>query len=159
MNQNAKSSPSDSGAGLGQSLGSAFFVRLFKPQFALLVELGQKCQTVRPVPKRTPKPGDRISLRCWTDKPYRSKQRVLRESVISGVKKFRLRQLSGKMCMSIDDWPLSEWDAEGFARADGFTSLPEMAEWFQNTHGLPFEGIVIYWQNATDERRLPEERL
>lgn len=51
----------------------ASFVRMFKPHFALLVESGAKAQTVRPTPKRMPKPGDRISLRCWSGAPYRSK--------------------------------------------------------------------------------------
>ena len=41
-------------------------VKLFKPQFSPLVESGLKLQTVRPTPKRMPKPGDRISLREWT---------------------------------------------------------------------------------------------
>lgn len=34
------------------------FVRLFHPRFAGLVESGAKLQTVRPSPKRMPKPGD-----------------------------------------------------------------------------------------------------
>ena len=130
----------------------AKFVRLFQPKFAVLVELGQKCQTVRPTPKRMPKPGDLISLRAWTGAPYRSKQLVLREAVIVRVAQFRLRELSGKMCVSLDEWPLSAWDAEGFARADGFTSMPEMADWFRATHGLPFEGIVIYWSKGPTYR-------
>lgn len=48
------------------------YVRMFKPQFAPLVESGKKLQTVRPTPKRMPKPGDKISLREWTGLPYRS---------------------------------------------------------------------------------------
>ena len=40
------------------------FVRMFKPQFAGLVERGENLQTVRPIPKRMPKPGDKISLRA-----------------------------------------------------------------------------------------------
>lgn len=61
------------------------FVRLFQPRFAALVESGAKCQTVRPVPKRMPRPGDTLSLRCWVGAPYRSKQRVLREAVVERV--------------------------------------------------------------------------
>ena len=40
----------------------ASFVWMFKPQFAGLVERGEKLQTVRPPPKRMPKSGDKISL-------------------------------------------------------------------------------------------------
>jgi hypothetical protein len=58
---------------------------MFKPQFADLVEAGTKLQTVRPVPSRLPGPGDTISLRTWTGKPYRSKMRLLREARIKEV--------------------------------------------------------------------------
>ena len=125
----------------------AKFVRMFAAQFATMVESGTKIQTVRPTPKRMPKVGDKISLRCWTGKPYRSKQRVLQSADISRVAQFRLLELSKKMCVSIDECPLSDWDAEEFARADGFASLTEMAQWFRSANGLPFEGIVIYWSN------------
>ena len=111
-------------------------VRMFKPQFARLVESGAKCQTVRPTPKRMPKPGDRISLRMWTGKPYRSKQRVLRESVIAAVEPFDLDAMRL--------WRESDRDA--FARADGFGDWPEMLQWFISTHGYPFKGVVIFWQ-------------
>ena len=28
---------------------------------------------------------------------------------------------------------------------DGFDSFAEMLEWFEKTHGLPFEGQLIQW--------------
>ena len=37
--------------------------------------------------------------------------------------------------------------ADRFARADGFTDWNEMREWFKAEHGLPFDGVVLYWQN------------
>jgi len=140
-NQNA-----DAAEGFSASPGRASFVRLFKPQFAALVEAGTKLQTVRPTPKRMPKAGDTISLRCWTDKPYRSKQRVLMKSTITRVDTFsidtfptmRINELGLKYRRVCDD----------FARADGFSDYPELLEWFRSTHGLPFEGIVIHWHNA-----------
>lgn len=57
----------------------------FKARFTELVASGAKRQTIRPTPKRMPKPGDWISLRCWTGRPYWSKQRVLRDAVIAVV--------------------------------------------------------------------------
>lgn len=122
------------------------FVRMFKPQFAGLVERGEKTQTVRPTPKRMPRPGDRISLRCWTGKPYRSKQRVLMESTITRVETIRI-SAAGIMLLGGGLLASRTMDDE-FARADGFDHFPEMADWFQQTHGLPFDGIVIHWQNA-----------
>ena len=119
------------------------FVRMFKPQFAGMVDTGNKRQTVRPIPKRMPKPGDRISLRCWTDKPYRSKQRVLRDSVVSEVQLIRIEDHA----ITIDGRSLSEREIRDFARADGFNTDRGMIEWFATTHGLPFDGVVIHWHN------------
>jgi hypothetical protein len=119
------------------------FVRMFKPQFAGLVERGEKLQTVRLTPKRMPMPGDRISLRAWTGAPYRSKQRVLREATITKVDTFSIDTFP---TMRINDIRLKYRSAcDEFARADGFEDYPALLEWFRNQHGLPFEGIVIYW--------------
>lgn len=123
---------------------------MFKPRFAAMVERGEKLQTVRPVPKRMPKPGDKISLRAWTEKPYRSKHRVLRDAVITSVYRItiedpmRTRETWGLkkdgICMSLEA-------CKEFAKADGFTTMHEMLQWFHTTHGLPFEGIAIHWHN------------
>lgn len=128
------------------------FVRMFKPQFAPLVEAGTKLQTVRPTPKRVPQAGDRISLRAWTGKPYRSKQRVLRESIIEKVEPIRITTAG----IYVSERPLGLDTEQRFARADGFRSWVEMREWFENTHGLPFEGIIIYWSNVPHHPRQPE---
>jgi hypothetical protein len=122
------------------------FVRMFKPQFAGLVEAGTKVQTVRPTPKRMPEAGDKISLRCWVDKPYRSKQRVLREAVITRVDAFSIDCFP---TLRINDLGLkTRRECDEFARADGFEDYPALLEWFRDTHGLPFEGVVIYWSNV-----------
>ena len=34
---------------------------------------------------------------------------------------------------------------EDWARMDGFASWPEMRDWFDQTHGLPFTGTLIRW--------------
>jgi len=136
----------------------ASFVRMFKPRFAPLVERGEKLQTVRPTPQRMPKPGDKISLRCWTDKPYRSKQRVLRDAIISSVTRceirndgIMLRDTSGGFLN--EDWlGLLDGSADKFAVADGFSSFHEMADWFDLTHGLPFAGVLICWQNDVETK-------
>jgi hypothetical protein len=132
----------------GRTRGSAprSFVRLFKPRFAALVEAGTKTQTVRPTPKRMPKPGDIISLRTWTGKPYRSKQRTLRESVITRV---ALMRIDAKRYIWTQVNPL-KWQTEDstFARLDGFADEAEMCDWFAHEHGLPFAGVLICWQNT-----------
>lgn len=132
----------------GCARSRAHFVRLFKPQFAPLVENGTKLQTVRPTPKRLPQPGDTISLRCWTGAPYRSKQRVLREAIIDRVRKIEIDSYA----VTIDGVRLHHLDEEDFAMADGFSSVVEMTDWFRNTHGLPFSGIVLSWHNMEGSR-------
>ncbi len=106
-------------------------VILFQDRFAELVRTGEKIQTIRK--KARCKPGDDLSLRRWTGKPYRSKQETLRNAVCAGVEAVR-----------VTEGPTSK-DKELFAQADGFESLAEMQDWFRKTHGLPFEGEKIVW--------------
>lgn len=114
------------------------FVRMFKPQFAPLVESGKKRQTVRPTPSRMPKVGDYLSCREWTAKPYRSKQRVLLEALITKVSDVTITE-TGVILNSYAE------PCDAFAVADGFSDFLEMRDWFKETHGLPFEGILIEW--------------
>jgi len=52
----------------------------------------------------------------WSELPYRSPQVELGRGIIT--------------------------DAE----ADGFTGLKEFVDWFDQTHGLPFTGVLIKWR-------------
>jgi len=149
-------------AGLARPGGSANFVRMFKPRFAKLVKAGKKLQTIRPLPKRIPRRGDTLSLRRWKGKPYRSRQIILRESTVDRIEVCRIQEegiyappgdgsllaISGvKYILYKDD------SANRFARADGFKDWNEMREWFRTEHGLPFDGVIIFWQNAPHEPR------
>jgi hypothetical protein len=51
-----------------------------------------------------------------------------------------LLHIMGEKMMALTGEPL-----EKFARADGFTGWPEMRDWFTAEHGLPFDGVVLYW--------------
>jgi hypothetical protein len=55
-------------------------VYMFQDRFSELVRDGSKRQTIRKGLPRC-KPGDTMSLRRWTGKPYRSKQEELRVAV------------------------------------------------------------------------------
>jgi len=115
-------------------------VLMCQPRFAPRVRDGTKTQTDRPPRKRPVKVGDRLSLRMWTGRPYRSKQQVLREAVCVGVDPVRIATngiARGEFFFSLP---------HAFARADGFADWPDMRDWFQVTHGLPFEGVVISWK-------------
>lgn len=132
------------------------FVRTFQPRFARLVKDGAKKQTIRRVPKRMPRPGDILDAREWTGSPYRSPQRKLGEFSITDVCPCHLAEYgicmkppNGSM-LQVLSVPIMtfEWvDADRFAKDDGFVNWEEMRDWFGETHGFPFEGIVIYWRN------------
>ena len=117
-------------------------VKLFKPQFAGIVERGEKLQTIRPTPKRLPKIGDEVSLRTWTGKPYRSKQRILGTGIIDGIHTVRI----DSDLLVFDGRKIGSGMREKFAEADGFSGWPTMEEWFRAEHGLPFQGIAIFWK-------------
>lgn len=122
-------------------------VLMFQPQFADKVESGQKRQTIRPRRNRPIKVGDKLSLRKWSGKAYRSKQVVLRESECVGVSSVKLWLGSlGHYWALVDGISLTAREIETFAVNDGFQNAVAMAEWFDGVHGLPFEGDLIQWE-------------
>jgi len=130
-------------------------VVMFKPQFAPLVEAGTKRQTIRPTPKRPIPVGRMLSLREWRGKPYRSKHRLLREARCTRVCSVRLghnRARNGPedrsgMMVAGRELVTRRHDDEcyAFAKADGFACMYDMLRWFEKTHGLPFEGVLLKW--------------
>lgn len=114
---------------------------MFQPRFARLVETGKKRQTVRKTPKRMPKKGDTVSLREWTGKPYRSKQRELMEATLVNVHTVEI----GDYELTIDGQWMSAEKRDRFARADGFDDWEDLQCWFEETHELPFKGICLFW--------------
>jgi hypothetical protein len=121
----------------------------FKEQFADAVEHGEKRQTVR-APRKDGRPhckvGDVISL--YTG--MRTKQcRLLGKARVTHIDQIKIEatsmELNGRLlfsCLHDRDAPLTDNE---FAEADGFDSFMDMANWFDQVHGLPFEGVVIYW--------------
>lgn len=110
----------------------------FDEQFADDVENGIKTRTVRSKPYC--KPGDKLSLVTGLGGPH---YRQLAEAVCTAVT---------PVTMDVDRMNLNGKDLEqgtedeDFARADGFAEFLEMANWFDNQYGLPFEGFVIEWR-------------
>ena len=121
-------------------------VIMYQPKFAGKVERRTKRQTVRPKRKREIKPGDFLSHRKWLDKPYRSKQVVLVEAFCISAEDIELEIVDGMYMIKVGREYLYENQGIEFARADGFTTITEMFNWFEVTHGLPFRnGVVIKW--------------
>ena len=120
-------------------------VILFQPQFAELVRAGTKTQTIRRTARC--KPGDTLSLRRWTGKPYRSKQQTLCVATCANVHTVLIQPDR----IDIDGVPISQNGEDALARADGFRNVGEMLHWFGTTHGFPFKGEIIEWSNMTHE--------
>lgn len=124
----------------------------FQAQFAEAVEYGYKLQTIRadrkdgrPHAKR----GDTVKL--FTG--MRSKAcRLLRTATVTHTARIRIKGtemfLNNHRLPSIIYDRNCETTDDEFAVADGFESFMDMADWFGRTHGLPFEGTVIYWSEA-----------
>lgn len=123
------------------------FVRMFKPRFGALVRDGKKLQTIRPMPKRMPQPGDIIDCRMWEDVPYKSKQRKISEHRITEVHCIDIFETT----IDLDGEQLFPQEADALAKSDGFVLFEEMIGFFIAQHGLPlngkpFTGILIKWE-------------
>ena len=113
----------------------------FKKQFADKVESGEKKQTIRPVGKRRhAKVGDALQLytgqRSTSCRKLRDAVCVFTASVRIDTDKFTSRSPF-----------VAQYDGvDGIAKADGFESWEAMRDWFDEQHGLPFEGVLIMWE-------------
>ena len=112
-------------------------VIMFQDRFAAKVIAGVKVQTIRLTARC--KPGDTLSLRRWTGKPYRSKQEVLQEVVCKAVTAIKINEYGADLGDVFIHCPVT------LARDDGFESWHAMRDWFEDVHGLPFSGYVIEW--------------
>jgi hypothetical protein len=117
-------------------------ILIFTPEFEAAIRAGVKNMTIRPVPRRPLQPGDDLSLRAWSGRPYRSKQRVLGDVPCVAVLPVRL--VDDDVKLAGRSLPYAE--AHRFACNDGFMSVGQMLDWFDALHGLPFEGVAICWR-------------
>lgn len=115
-------------------------VIMFQPQFVPQIEAGTKRSTIRP--RARCKPGDELSLRQWTGKPYRSKQReIMCRPRCKAVNDIRINNGT----VSVNGMVLHGKEESELARCDGFADFVAMRDWFEKTHGLPFSGELIEW--------------
>jgi hypothetical protein len=125
-------------------------VFLFQEQFHPMILDGTKPHTIRKTARCAP--GDALSLRRWTGRPYRSKQAVLMDAVCKSVQPIcighaLMPEIKGVL-VSVNGFLLSGNGIAALARADGFKCATDMLSWFDETHGLPFEGFLIEWEPA-----------
>lgn len=105
------------------------------------VESGECRQTIRAYRKdgRDPRPGETL-YHFWgmrTKKCRRLLVAVCTEVIPIQIVSKHLIRLNGK--------PLDLGDRIHLAGLDGFALLSEMFAWFEEHHGLPFDGLVIRW--------------
>lgn len=121
-------------------------VIMFNSQFAHAVESGQKVQTIRSPFRRPIEVGDLLSLRTWTGKAYRSKQRIL----ISDAVCVDVAVVSITPEALIYKGHILSWQtrfAEKFAQHDGFLDgTGALRNYLEDTYGLPFAGVCIKWK-------------
>lgn len=121
-------------------------VLMFQPQFAPLVESGDKPHTIRPARKRLIRVGDRLSLRRWSGVAYRSKQVILRETRCKSLSAVYINETFQEIIFVVNGERLNQEQWVKLARDDGFACTTDMLDWFRKTHGLPFNGILITWE-------------
>lgn len=117
----------------------------FQSRFAALVERGDKRQTIRAkrMNGRDPKPGDTLYLYTGMRQKW---CRKLGESDVRMVTPFEIvitPDGGAYWVMAEDVMTIDEMDQ--LAIADGFGGWGEMSTWFEQTHGLPFSGVMIEW--------------
>lgn len=113
----------------------------FKKQFAPAVESWDKTQTIRAKRKdgRDPKAGDQLYL--YTG--MRTKAcRKLGQTVCKETKQCTIKE---NLAIYIGTHCLTVGEEEQFARDDGFKTRGEFLNFFRETHGLPFYGLLIKW--------------
>lgn len=113
----------------------------FQPGFADAVESGKKRQTIRAYRKDGRQPcfvRDRLTL--YTG--MRTKEcRKLGEALCTAVQTVQLDADH----LIINGTIAGDRKREKLAREDGFLSFKDMRDWFEKTHGLPFNGYLIKW--------------
>lgn len=125
-----------------KTLPGKHFVKTFEPRFVDAIRNGSKTQTIRPVPKRKISPGDFLSLRRWSGRPYFSKMDNIGKATVVKVCRIEICDLYG---VTIDGVGIGA-RVDEFARQDGFKNWADMLEFFDAHYDLPFRGILIRWE-------------
>ena len=113
---------------------------MFRREFVPLILDGTKGLTIRK--KARLKPGERFAMRYWSGAPYRSKQVEFATATAWIVEPIKISMLRIES-------PRGELSRRFIARKDGFKGWAAMRSFFNQTHGLPFEGWMHNWEELT----------
>lgn len=138
-------------AALLESRSSAMPAYNFQKQFALLVESGQKRQTIRAIGKRRhARPGE--SLQLYTGQRTKACRKLISPDPeclsVQAVYMFKIieRRRDSDAYQLYLDGELVFWhDIPEIANADGFENPTDFFNFFEDTHGMSFRGILIKW--------------
>jgi hypothetical protein len=126
-------------------------VILFQNRFISLIKEDVKTSTIRNTARC--KPGDFLSLRFWSDKPYRSKQVEIRQVICTAVRSIHMQaERDLTISLQIDGQAVASKDHKlVIARHEGFLDWWVMQEWFQTNKGLivpgqQYRGEMIEWK-------------
>lgn len=136
----------------------------FQTRFADAVASGKKHQTIRAPRKdgRHALVGDRLQL--YTGMRRKSCRKLVEpDPVCVSVYQIRISATALQLCGATLDLDCADpWRGEFpnlIARRDGFANFREMRDWFDETHGLPFDGFLITWlASKLDHATLLSER-
>lgn len=123
----------------------------FQKQFAPLVESGEKRQTIRAKGKRRHAlPGERLQL--YTGMRTKTCRKLLSPDPeclsVQNVYMCKIieRRRDSHAYQLFLDGELVFWhDVHEIASADGFEDPAAFFNFFEDTHGMPFRGVLIKW--------------
>jgi len=115
----------------------------FKKQSAPAVESGEKKQTIRAL-RKDGRPSATVGGPLMLYTGMRTKVcRKLKDAVCKSVSPVLIKEYGPGIEVFIDGAMIL--NTHDFAKADGFKSEVEFFDFFEKTHGLPFEGVLIEW--------------
>ena len=124
----------------------------FKPQFADAVQFGSKRQTIRALGKRRhARPGQPIQL--YTGMMHKTCRKLIDpDPICTDVQRIRIEKFPAKnkhdcdfFQMYLDGKAMFRHEVHELAVKDGFNSTEDFFQFFDKTHGMPFEGVLIRW--------------
>ena len=124
-------------------------VLLFNNRFHVMICDQDKLQTCRHHAHCNP--GDKLSLRGWLGKPYRSHQFLLAEATCQKVEPVEIDLVGPALFVRLYNVLLQGCDLYRFARADGFRDTQDMTAFFADQYPRMvrrherFLGECIYW--------------
>ena len=126
-------------------------VLMFDRCFEGKIRDGTKCLTIRGPRKRSIHGGDQLSLRCWSGKPYRSKQLSILETCCHHVCDIVLRDdaiyFTGESVAKQETVYWASLSRKVVARANGFCSWKAMIDHHKKRGAsFPFSGTLIEWE-------------